>query len=234
MRYGFPVVRGILLRRYKRFLADVELAGGGVVTVHCPNSGTMLTCAEPGRPVLLTDRSAVPTRTLRYTWEALHTGRTWIVVNTAIPNAVVAEAIAAGQVPELARYETLRREVAYGREGSRVDIVLEGAAVPRCFVEVKNATMRVGAGALFPDAVTERGARHLRELARAARRGERAVIFFFVGRGDCGFVGPAVHVDPEYARALSRALRAGVEALAYRARATPAGVTLGPRLPVRA
>lgn len=233
MRYGHPVVHGVLRRRYKRFLADVELADGALVTAHCPNSGTMLTCAEEGRPVLLTDRAGSTPRKLRFTWEAIRMGRSWVLVNTALPNAVVAEAVLRGAIPELAGYRALRREVAYGREGSRVDLLLEDPARPRCFVEIKNATMRVGSGALFPDAVTDRGARHLRELARAARRGERAVIFFLVGRGDCLWVGPASHVDPEYARTLVRAVRAGVEVLCYRACVTAEGVTLGRRLDLR-
>lgn len=232
MRFDLPLLRGVLVRRYKRFLSDVELASGEVVVAHCPNSGTMLTCADPGRPVLLSDHGDSTPRKLRYTWEAIRMGRSWVGVNTMNPNRVVAEAVRAGRIPELTGYRELRREVACG-EASRIDLRLAGHAyLPVTYVEVKNATMRVADGARFPDAVTERGARHLRELMKVARRGERAVMFFFLGRGDCRWVGPADDIDPLYGRTLRRAARQGVEILAYRAVVSPRGITLRERVDV--
>lgn len=241
MRYELPQLRGRLIERYKRFLADVRLDeahGGGVVTAHCPNSGAMTTCWEPGCAALLSDHGPDTHRKLRYTLEACRMGRAWVGVNTMHPNRVVAEAIRRGQVPELAGYMEVRREVVYGKNGrSRVDILLSGhRSKPDCFVEVKNTTLRGGTdnrGALFPDAVTERGRKHLEELAREVRRGKRAVIFFFVGRADCRWMGPADAVDPEYGQALRRvAARWKVEPLAYRARVSPMGIALLERLPV--
>ncbi|MCZ7647847.1 MAG: DNA/RNA nuclease SfsA [Planctomycetota bacterium] len=235
MNFPLPILRGTLLRRYKRFLADVELESGALVVAHCPNSGSMKTCAEPGRPVLLSDHGPGTPRKLRYTWEAIRMGRAWVGVNTLKPNRVVHEAVAAGKIPELAGYAEHAREVVYGARGrSRIDVLLSGhRARPDCYVEVKNTTMRVGEGSLFPDAVTERGRKHLEDLAREVRRGRRALIFFFVGRADCAWMGPADAIDPAYGRALRRAVKAGVEPLAYQARVTPRGIALVRRVEVR-
>ena len=233
MRFGRPILYGTLLVRYKRFLADVLLDSGQRLTVHCPNPGSMATCADPGSRVIITDHGDATSRKLRHTWEAIRIGRTWVGVNTMNPNRVVEEAIARRRVPELDGYGVVRREVRYGRGmGSRIDLLLEERGRPDCYVEVKNATLRVGDGALFPDSVTERGRRHLEELACVARQGLRAVMFFFVGRSDCRFVGPAEHIDPDYARTLRRVAACGVEVLGYRGHVSAAGLRLGPRLPV--
>ncbi len=220
------------MRRYKRFLADVRLADGRVLTVHCPNSGAMTACCEPGRPVWISD-SQNPARKLRFTWELIKMGRTWVGVNTANPNQAVAELVTSGCIPELSGYGRLRREVAYGRHRSRIDILLEDptGSLPACYVEVKNATMRVGEHAAFPDAVTERGQKHLRELSYVARQGLRAVLFFFVGRADCQRFRAASEVDPDYARLLRDAVGAGVEVLPYRMHLSPRGIALRGRLP---
>lgn len=234
MRFGRPVLHGILVARSKRFLADVLLDSGERVTAHCPNPGSMRTCAEPGSRVIVTDHGPGASRKLRHTWEAIRVGRTWVSVNTQNPNRVVAEAVARGRVPELAGYRVLRREVPYGRRlASRIDLLLERGRRRDCFVEVKCATLRIGGGALFPDSVTLRGRRHLDELERVARGGRRAVLFFFVGRADCRFVGPADHIDPDYGAALRRAASRGVEVIGYRGHVSAAGLSLGPRLPVR-
>lgn len=226
-------MRGTLLRRYQRFLADVRLEDGALVTAHCPNPGRMTSCAETGKLVLLSDRGAGGARKLRYTWEAIRMGRTWVSVNTMHANKVVAEAIAGARIPELSGYAELRREVAYGK-GSRVDLLLQdGRRRSPCYVEIKCATLRVGDAALFPDAVTLRGTRHLWELAAVVRRGQRAVLFFLVGRGDCRYVGPADDVDPMYGRTLRHVAARGVELCAYRAAVSPRGIDIGPRLPVR-
>lgn len=231
MRFDEPLVPATLERRYKRFLADVRLGDGRTLTVHCPNPGSMLGLALTGAAVLLSDREASAARRLRYTWEAERVGRTWVCVNTARANQVALTALRARRIRPLARYSAIAPEVRVS-PASRIDFLLRGRA-PDAFVEVKSVTLRIGAGALFPDAVTERGRRHLEELARLARRGRRAVLLFLVMRDDCEWVGPADAIDPAYARTLRRVARRGVEVLAYAVRVTSRGLDLGRRLPVR-
>jgi sugar fermentation stimulation protein A len=216
MRFSDAPIEGRLVRRYQRFFAEVELAGGERLVAHCPNTGSLLGCLAPGSRVWLRD-SGNPARKLRYTWQAVRVGRAWVNVDTALPNRVVAEAVRAGRVPELAGYARVRREAPYGR-GSRIDLLLEDDERGTCHVEVKSTTLVEGGVALFPDAVTERGTRHLAELARLARAGKRAVQFFFVSRPDVVAFRPADAIDPDYGRALRRAVLAGVEVLAYAAR----------------
>jgi sugar fermentation stimulation protein A len=230
MQFPAAPLRGRFLRRYQRFFAEVELAGGERLSAHCPNTGSLLGCLEPDSPVWLRD-SANPARKLRYTWQAVRCGSGWVNVDTALPNRVLAEALEHGLVPELAGYERRAREVRYGH-GSRIDLLLSGPRRARCFVEVKSTTLRQGPAALFPDAPTERGRKHLAELERVARRGERAVQFFFVSRADVELFRPADLIDPEYGRALRRAARAGVEILAWTARVEPRRLELAKRLPV--
>ena len=224
MRFADPPIEGRLVRRYKRFLADVELPQGEVVVAHCPNTGSLLGCKEQGSRVWLRD-SRDPRRKLRYTWQAIRVGRTWVNVDTSLPNRVVREALQAGCVPELSGYEEVRREVPYGR-ASRIDLLLEGDGRPSCYVEVKSTTLARGPAGLFPDAVTTRGLKHLEELARVARRGLRAVQFFLVGRDDVECFRPADDIDPDYGRALRRAARAGVELMAWTVRVEPHGIDL--------
>jgi sugar fermentation stimulation protein A len=216
VRFPAAPLTGKLLRRYQRFFAEVELEGGERLVAHCPNTGSLLGCLAPGSPVWLRD-SGNPERKLRFTWQAVRVGRAWINVDTSLPNRVVAEAVAAGGVPALAGYAELRREVAYGR-GSRIDLLLDDPARGTCHVEVKSTTLAEDGAALFPDAVTERGTKHLGELARLARAGRRAVQFFFVSRADVERFRPADAIDPVYGRALRRAVDAGVEVLAYTTR----------------
>lgn len=225
-----PLLDGRLVRRYKRFLADVELADGTTITAHCPNPGSMESCCEIGARVILRD-SQDETRKLRTTLQTIEIGGHWVNVDTALPNAVVAEAIAAGEIAELAGYTSARREVKYGTS-SRIDLLLEAPDRPRCFVEVKNATLRRGTRALFPDAVTERGKKHLDELVRVVENGERAVMFFFVSRADVEVFAPADEIDPAYGAMLRQAVGAGVEALAYVARVEPASIEIGERLEI--
>jgi sugar fermentation stimulation protein A len=224
-----PLVEGRLIRRYKRFLADVELLDGGIVTVHCPNSGSMKGCATPGSSVMLS-RSGNMGRKYPLTWELVQADGSWAGINTGLPNRLTREAIENGTVSELQGYDSIRAEVPYG-EHSRIDLLLEGAA-GRCFVEVKNVTLVEYGRALFPDAVTIRGQKHLNELMRVVREGDRGVIFFTVQRGDGNSVSPADLIDPEYGRLLRLALESGVEALAYRALVTPQEIRLTERLPV--
>jgi sugar fermentation stimulation protein A len=231
MRFDQPLVPATLERRYKRFLADVSLGAGHMATAHCPNPGSLLGLASTGAAVLLSDRGKCATRRLRFTWEAVRTGRAWVCVNTARANQMALEALRACRIRPLARYSMITPEVRVS-PASRIDFLLRGAA-PEAFVEVKSVTLRSGSGALFPDAVTERGRRHLEELARLARRGRRAVLLFLVMRGDCRWVGPADAIDPAYARTLRRVARRGVEVLGYAVRVSARGLTLGRRLPLR-
>jgi sugar fermentation stimulation protein A len=230
VRFPEPPLAGRLVRRYQRFFAEVELDSLERVTAHCPNTGALLGCLAPGSRVWLRD-SRKPERKLRFTWQAVRAGGAWVNVDTALPNRVVAEAIERGQVDELAGYARLRREVPYGR-GSRIDLLLEDDSRGTCHVEVKSTTLVADGAALFPDAVTERGTRHLGELARLARTGKRAVQFFFVSRADVEVFRPADAIDPEYGRALRRAARAGVEVLAWTARVEARRLELLAPLPV--
>ena len=231
MRFPAQLVAGRLIRRYKRFLADVQLEAG-VITAACPNTGSMLGCCEPGSRVWLSESDRA-TRKYRHTWEIVEVGRVMVGINTGLPNALVAEAIAAGAIPELGGYASVRREVAFGEESSRVDLLLEDPTRAPCYVEVKNVTAAVsGRVALFPDAVSERGARHLRELMRLKAAGLRPVQLYCVQRGDVDEVRPADAIDPEYGRTLRQALEAGVEVMAYRAKVTAREIRLERRIAV--
>jgi len=224
-----PLIPGTLVRRYKRFLADIDLEDGTAVTVHCPNSGSMKGCANPGSRVYIS-RSPNPARKYPFTWELVDADGFWAGINTGLPNHLVRDAIENGTVVELQGYDSIRPEVAYG-EHSRIDLLLESPR-QRCFVEVKNVTLVENGRALFPDAVTSRGQKHLNELMRVVREGDRGVIFFTVQRGDGASVSPADSIDPEYGRLLRLAIKNGVEALAYRALVTPQEIVLTERLPV--
>lgn len=224
-----PLHPGTLIRRYKRFLADVELATGEIVTAHCPNSGSMMGCALPGNPVLLSFNDS-PHRKLHYTWELVKVNGGWVGINTGLPNKLTHEAIEKGIIKELAGYETIRPEVKYG-ENSRIDLLLSGSP-GLCYVEVKNVTLVEGDMALFPDAVTLRGQKHLRELMQMVQAGNRGVIFFVVQRGDACSLSPADAIDPEYGRLLRLAVKNGVEALAYQAEVHPREIVLARILPV--
>ena len=231
MRYKRQLVEGRLIRRYKRFLADIQLADG-VVTAACPNTGSLMGCCDAGNRVWLSE-SDNAARKYRHTWELVEVGRVMVGINTGLPNALVGEAIADGTLAELSGYEAMRREVRYGEEGSRVDWLLEAPGRAPCYVEVKNVTAAASKGvALFPDCVSERGSRHLRELMRLKARGLRPVQLYCVQRGDVREVRPADGIDHEYGRTLREAIAAGVEVLAYRARVTPEEIRLAERIPV--
>jgi sugar fermentation stimulation protein A len=218
-----------LLRRYQRFFVDVRLRNRHVVTAHTPNTGSMLGCSDPGSPVYLS-RARPGRRRLRYTLEIVDAGSALVGVNTLVPNRLIREAVRLDRIPELAGYPRLRPEVRVG-QGSRIDLLLEDDA-RACYVEIKNVTLADRGVARFPDAVTERGQRHLRELQRLAAAGARAVILFVVQRADCTRMAPADAIDPEYGRLLRRVVAEGVEALAYRAVVTPELVQLDRRLPL--
>jgi sugar fermentation stimulation protein A len=224
MRFPAPLRRGRLVRRYKRFLADVLLDTGETVTAACPNTGSMLGLAAPGAIVWLS-RSDSATRKYAHTWEMVETdlgaGPALVGINPGHPNHLVAEAIEARRIRKLAGYASLRREVKYG-EASRVDILLEDARRGRCYVEIKNVhLMRTSGLAEFPDCVTERGAKHLRELQQMVRDGHRAVMLFLIQRGDAKKFRLAEDLDPRYAATFRAAAIAGVEALAFSCRMSP-------------
>jgi sugar fermentation stimulation protein A len=228
MNLPVNLATGVLIRRYKRFLADVILDSGETITIHCPNSGSMTGCAVPGSPVILS-RSDRPGRKYPHTWELVQVDGCWIGVNTGITPALVREGIVNGIVRELQGYDTIRPEVTRGN--SRLDLLLTGER-GNCWVEVKNVTLEENNVAIFPDSVTLRGQKHLTELMDLVQGGERGVIFFVVQRGDCEAMAPADRIDPRYGILLREAVAAGVEALAYRAGVSPAGVHLTERLPI--
>ncbi len=236
MEFPAPLVRGTLLRRYKRFLADIELDGVGEITAHCANPGSMMGLAEPGSEVWLS-RNTNPKAKLDWRWELVRAaGGDLVCINTAHPNRVGEEAVAAGAIPELSGYGSLRREVKYG-VNSRIDILLEDPARPPCYVEIKSVTLRRPKGAHptaaeFPDAVTRRGAKHLMELADVAENGGRAVMLYLVQRGDCDRFRVAADIDPGYAAALAEARNRGVEALCRQCDVTQHGIEIGGVLPV--
>ncbi len=226
------LLSGRLLRRYQRFLADVALDDGARVTAHCPNTGSLMGCAEPGLRVWLS-RSDNPKRKYPLTWELVQLDDGILVgIHTGRSNRLVKEAIEAGGIQELAGYPVVATEVRFGREASRVDLCLSGRS-GRCFVEVKNVTAAVSGGiALFPDAVTQRGTKHLRELIGCVEAGDRAALVFSVQRGDAQEVRPADEIDPAYGRALRQAMDQGVEVYAYRAVINLASIHLRERIPV--
>ncbi len=236
MRFATPLIAGRLVRRYKRFLADVVLdAPNGsepeALTAHCANPGSMLGLAPPGARVWLS-RSDKPDRKLAYSWEIVEIDGVMVGINTAHPNGLVEEAVRAGLTPEAAGYARLRREVAYGRN-SRVDLLLEDDARGRLYVEVKNVHLLRRSGlAEFPDSVTARGAKHLDELLEQVTQGHRALMLFLIQRGDVDRFSLASDIDPTYARAFERALAGGVEAAAYACSVTPEEIRLERAVPI--
>ncbi|RBP26441.1 sugar fermentation stimulation protein A [Marinobacter pelagius] len=218
MKFSEPLVEGRLIRRYKRFLADVRLPDGTEVTAHCPNTGSMRGCQPENARVWLSE-SNNPKRKLKYTWELVETRPGVLAcVNTARPNAQARHGIDAGVVVELAGYAECRSEVKYGGEKSRIDLLLSGHdSRPDAWVEVKNVTLDEDGAGYFPDAVTTRGQKHLRELMGQVAQGERGVLFFVVNHTGIDEVRPADHIDPTYGRLLREAVAAGVEVVAYRA-----------------
>jgi sugar fermentation stimulation protein A len=228
VKYG-RLIKGRLVRRYKRFLADVELSDGEMITVHCPNTGAMTGCAEPGSAVWLSTSDS-KTRKYPHTWELVETAAGMACIHSSLANRVVADAFRAGQVAGFEDYPGLRTEVKYG-EGSRVDLLLEGEP-GRVFVEVKCVTLHCGDGlGAFPDALSERGRKHIRELQAICDERTRAVMFFCVFHTGVSRVCAAGDIDPRYRDALADAMGQGVEVLSWRARVSPQGIELERELP---
>lgn len=235
MRFTTPLIRGRLIQRYKRFLADVTLDSGEQITATCPNTGSMLGLTQPGSLVWLS-KSDSPTRKYAHTWEMIETdlgqGPALVGINTNHPNKLVTEAIEEGRIKKLVGYGSLRREVKYG-ESSRIDILLEDAKKGRCYVEIKNVhLMRESGLAEFPDCVTARGAKHLRELAAMVAEGHRAVMLYLVQRTDAQSMRLASDLDPGYWDAFQEAKAAGVEAIAYSCRLSPDEIAVDAPLPI--
>lgn len=232
MEFATPLIRATLLRRYNRFLSDIRLEDGTEARAHCPNPGSMMGLKDPGTPIWV-EPNDDPKKKLKYGWRLSELpGGQMVCIDTSMPNRVVGEALHAGQVVELAGYSKIRAEVPYGTK-SRVDFVLTDAALADAYVEVKNVTLRrAQEWAEFPDSVTTRGAKHLRELADVVAAGHRAVMLYLVQRTDCRRLRMAADLDPAYAAAFDAAREAGVEMLCYSTHISAKGVWLSDALPV--
>jgi sugar fermentation stimulation protein A len=235
MRFAAPLIPATLIKRYKRFLADVTMPDGTMITVHVANPGAMTGLATPGARVWLS-KSDKAGRKLPHSWELVEAdfgrGLELVGVNTAHPNPLVGAALAAGAIPELAGYDTIRREVKYGKN-SRVDFLLESAGRPHCYVEIKNVhLMRQSGLAEFPDAKTERGAKHLDELGDMVAQGRRAVMFYLIQIGSAERFALARDIDPKYGSAFNRARSRGVEAMAWKCMITMDGIEIAEPVPM--
>ena len=230
MRFPDPLIPGSLIRRYKRFLADVKLDTGGTVTAHCANPGSMMGLTEPGSEVWVSP-ARNPERKLRYSWEMIRIGDRLVGVHTGHPNRIVEEAIRAESIDELSGYKKIRREVRYG-QNSRIDLLLENKGRSPCYVEIKSVTLRRNGRAEFPDAVTVRGTKHLGELSDVVACGGRAVMLYLVQREDCTTFSVAVDIDPAYASALVTARASGVEVLCRSCQLTTDAIELDHALPL--
>lgn len=231
MQYPTILQQGVLLKRYKRFLADVELPNGRVVTAHCANTGAMTGCAEPGWQVWLSV-SNNPNRKLAYSWELVLTNLGhWISINTHKANDLVAEALNNNSIEELHGYSRIQREVKFGQEKSRIDFLLMDDERPDCYVEVKSVTLLQHQQGYFPDAVSLRGQKHLRELGQLAREGKRAVLLFCVQHSAIDSVKVAQHIDPQYALELDEAMACGVQILACRAQISAEKIFINQSIP---
>ena len=225
--YNYPTLfSGTLIKRYKRFLADIELSSGEVITAHCANTGPMLGVCTPGSRVMVS-KSDNPKRKLAYSWELIEVTDnepTWVGINTGLPNKIIKLALEKRLFPELGEYEEIKPEVVYGKDKkSRVDFRLSGGE-KTIYLEVKNTTWADKRLALFPDTVTERGQKHLRELIEVVKGGDRAVCLFLINRGDCHKFAPGERADPTYAKLFREAINQGVEVLPCRFEVTPEGV----------
>lgn len=229
MIFESELIAATLIKRYKRFLADVRLDDGSTLTVHCPNTGTMKTCSTPSSPVKLSV-SDNPKRKYPHTLEMIYENNGWIGVNTGLTNKIVAEAIENGDIDELKNVSKIRREVTVSK-GSRLDLLIEQGE-GKTYIEVKNCSMAIDRHAMFPDAVTTRGTKHLEELIKLQNKGYGAAIFFLIQRGDADVFSPAKHIDPCYSNTLIKAKMAGVFVLAYQANVNPDGISVKRALPV--
>ena len=229
MTFPSPLTHGRLIKRYKRFLADVVLDSGEVVTAHCTNSGSMKSCLEEGAEVYLSPVND-PTRKTKFTWEMIRINNGWVGINTSNPNRLAYEYIASGLIPGIEGYTNVRREVTYG--DSRFDLYAERES-EKCFIEVKNVTLKEGKYALFPDAETSRGRKHLETLISIKKEGMRAIMLYIVQRMDVEIFAPAWDIDPFYAETLVRAHADGVEIFPFRVEVSPQSIKPSGLLPYR-
>jgi sugar fermentation stimulation protein A len=226
----FPeLVPGMLIRRYNRFLADVILQSQTVVTAHCPNTGSMRGCSEPGRPVYLS-RHDEPRRQLKYTWELIDMPTSLVGIHTLVPNRLVFESAKAGLIPEIGKYDAIQREIKVGK-GARIDLMLTNGNHDRCYIEIKNCTLVEREVALFPDAVTTRGLKHINALQALVVAGYRCIMFYVIQRMDAKIFQLADHIDPDYGRGLRWAVKKGIEVLAYDTVIELTGIRLNQRIP---
>lgn len=229
MNFSQPLIKGTLLKRYKRFLADVKLETGETIVAHCTNSGSMKSCIEEGADVCLSPASD-PARKTRFTWEMIQINESWVGVNTSNPNRLAFEAVRDGAIEGLTGYTQVKREVTWG--DSRFDIMAANDC-ETCFIEVKNVSMREGDLALFPDAVTTRGKKHLETLVRAKQAGYRACMLYVVQRSDVFGFAPADGIDPEYGKTLRWARENGVEIFVVRAVVSPQCIEISEKIPLK-
>lgn len=230
MNFPSPLLPGILIKRYKRFLADIKLDSGEEITAHCANPGSLFGATDPGLKVWVSHAPS-PTRKLPYSWQIVEIDNTLVGVNTSLPNSLAEEAILANRIPELSGYSGLKREVKYS-DNSRIDILLMDANKPPCYVEVKNVHMKRGTSAQFPDSVTTRGTKHLRDLEKMAAQGARAVMLYVIQRDDCDTFSFAADIDPVYANTAAHAFENGVEALAYGCAVTPQEIQIANQIDI--
>jgi sugar fermentation stimulation protein A len=223
------LIHGTLIKRYKRFLADVKLDDGSEVTAHCTNSGTMKSCLENGADVYLSPVND-PKRKTKFTWEMIKINSDWVGINTGNPNKLAFEAISAGEIPGLTDYTTVKREAKFNN--SRFDVFAENSH-EKCFVEVKNVTLKEGKYALFPDAVTTRGQKHLKTLIDVKKQGMRAVMLYIIQRSDVEIFAPATEIDPDYSKMLKKAVDEGVEVIPMQAKVSPEKIELVKKLPFK-
>ncbi|MEO5363701.1 MAG: DNA/RNA nuclease SfsA [Magnetococcus sp. DMHC-8] len=229
MDFSSPLVPAVFLKRYNRFLADFQMANGSTVTAHCANTGSMLGLLTPGSAAMLS-HSDNPQRKLAYTWELVRENDSWVGIHTGRTNTIVLEALRREILPEFIGYGEFKSEVQVA-DGSRLDFRLSKDGLPDCFVEVKSVTLRQGNVALFPDAVTKRGHRHLEVLASLKQQGHRSALLFIVQREDCVLFRPASAIDPTYAATLRQVVQAGVEVLVYHCAVCPQAITLSRSVP---
>ena len=229
MKFKNQLVHGTLIKRYKRFLADVKLDDGTEVVAHCTNSGSMKSCLENGAEVYLSPMDDLKRKT-KFTWEMIKINGDWVGINTGNPNKLAFEAISAGKIPGLEGYTTVKREVKFG--DSRFDVFAENEH-EKCFIEVKNVTLKEGNYALFPDAITIRGQKHLKTLMEVKKQGMRAVMLYIIQRSDVEFFAPAREIDAAYSETLKKALDVGVEVIPVMAKVTPEAIELGEILPFK-
>ncbi|MFP4194216.1 MAG: DNA/RNA nuclease SfsA [Desulfosalsimonas sp.] len=221
--------KGLLIKRYKRFLADIRTENGDIITAHCPNSGSMTGCSTPGNHVYYSE-SDNPRRKLKYTWELIEMPDSMVGINTLVPNRLVRQCVQHGAVEELAGYDSVKAEVRAGAH-TRFDLMLKGEEYRPCYVEIKNCTLVENGIGLFPDAKTKRGKNHLEELQRQVRLGHRCIMFYLIQRMDAGSFMPAHNIDPEYGKELRKASENGVEILVYDTQIDTQGIKLGRSLP---